>query len=237
MTKLLSSGMLYLILICTLAACGGGGGSGSPPPVVLPVPTQPSVDVGAAWRNYLNAPHNWVMPGTGNDGRAYQLTIDMKPGAARAFALTGGTASTIDQSLKLTVTGGATADSSGTLFFNTDGSIIGIYDAGACAAARDAAALPGASAVGANGPMFVLDGYASCTKASPITGTTTYSWSVQSDAGMTMFCITSKEANSSGTAVGTEVDCIETATNGNLGSKAKFAISRPDGTSINGKNY
>ena len=235
MTKLLSSGMLYLILICTLAACGGGGGSS--PPVISPEPTVTGVDIGAAWRNYLNAPHNWVMPGTGSDGRSYQLTIDMKPGAARAFALTGGTASTIDQSLKLTVTGGATVNSSGTLFFNTDGGIVGVYDDGACAAPRAATPLPGASAVGAKGDMFMLDGYASCTKGTPITGSTTFTWSVQSDAGMTMFCITSQEANNSGTVVGTEVDCIEAAANGNLGSKAKFTISRPDGTSINGKNY
>src|SRR5689334_4991692 len=108
MTKLLSSGMLYLILICALAACGGGGSSA--PPIISPEPTVTGVDIGAAWRNYLNAPHNWVMPGTGSDGRAYQLSIDMKPGAARAFALTGGTASTIDQTLKLTVTGGATVN-------------------------------------------------------------------------------------------------------------------------------
>lgn len=236
MSKLLSSGLSFLLLICSLAACGGGGG-GSPPPIVAPEPTVTGVDIGGAWRNYLSAPHTWVIPGTGSDGRNYQLTIDMKPGAARAFALTGATASTTEQTLKLTVTGGATDDSSGTLFFNTDGGMVGVYDGGACAAARALAALPGASASGTTGALFVLDGYTGCTKASPINGATTFTWSVASDVGMNLFCITSQEANSSGTVVGTEVDCIEAAANGSLGSRAKFTISRPDGTSITGKNY
>jgi hypothetical protein len=52
-----------------------------------------------------------------------------------------------------------------------------------------------------------------------------------------MFCITSEQKNGEGTDIGTEVDCIEAGASGQLGAKAKFTITRPDGNSISGKNY
>jgi hypothetical protein len=52
-----------------------------------------------------------------------------------------------------------------------------------------------------------------------------------------MFCITSKQQDSTGAAIGTEVDCMEANANGTLGAKAKFTITRPDGNSISGRNY
>jgi hypothetical protein len=223
-----------------LSGCGGGGG-GSPAAVVAPTPTVPapaSVDIAAAWSNYVNAPHSWTMRGQGTDARGHQMTVEMKPGANAPFPMTGSSGQTVLQTLRFTIDGANTVSSVGTLFF-TPQTMIGVAtDDGACLVSRSAmAALPGASAVGTSGAMFVLEGYAGCAISGQKLGTTTYKWSVQTEGSLTLFCITSEQQNGDGVDIGTEVDCIEAAANGTLGAKAKFTITRPDGNSISGRNY
>lgn len=224
-------------LAALLAACGGGGG-GAPPPVIAPGPVVSSIDVAAAWRNYVGAPHSWTMRGKGTDARAYELTVAMKPGASAAFPLTGSTGQTIAQSLRFAIDGANSVSSDGTLYFTGD-TMIGVATTdGACAGARGAmSALPGARTAGANGPMFILEGYAGCSVMGRKLGTTTFTWSVEADGALTMFCIKSHQQNGDGVHIGTEVDCMEASTNGTLGSKAKFTITRPDGNSMTGRNY
>jgi hypothetical protein len=226
-----------------LAACGGGGGGGTPaggafpPPVVSPGPVVATVDVAAAWRDYLTVAHSWKMTGKGSDGRGYELAVDMKPGPTATFAMTGSSGQTIDQSIRFTIDG-ATNVTNGTLFF-TNNTFIGVASTdGACAPARGAmAALPTAASVGQQGELFVLEGYAGCRITGQKLGTTTFSWSVQEDAGVNLFCITSKQQNAEGANIGSEVDCIEATAGGTLGNRAKFTISRADGQSITGRNY
>ena len=231
---------LPLATLALLAGCGGGGSS---PPLVIspappPVPVIAGVNVASAWRNYVTTPHSWTMRGQGTDAHAFELTVVMKPGGSAAFALTGSTGQTISQSLRFSIDGANTVTSDGTLYFTND-TMIGVATTdGACQGARSAmAALPTAGAVGQSGPMFILEGYAGCTISGQKLGTTTFSWSVEKDAATTMFCITSKQQDSNGANIGTEVDCIEASTDGTLGGKAKFTITRPDGNSITGRNY
>lgn len=225
-----------------LAGCGGGGG-GSPagggtiPPVISPGPVVATTNVAAAWRDYLTAAHNWKMAGKGADGRAYELAVDMKPGAGATFAMTGSAGQTIEQSVRFTING-ATNVTNGTLYFTND-TFIGVASTdGACAPARGAmAALPAAATVGQQGDLFVLEGYAGCRITGQKLGTTTFSWSVQEDAAVNLFCITSKQQNAEGANIGSEVDCIEASASGTLGNRAKFTIIRADGQSITGRNY
>jgi hypothetical protein len=228
---------LPIVTLAMLAACGGGGGA-SPPPVVSPTPTVASTNVAAAWRNYVTAPHSWTMRGQGTDKRAYDMTVDMKPGPSAKFPMTGSTGQTIAQTLRFAIDGANTVSSDGTLFF-TNETMIGVATTdGACAGARGAmAVLPSAGSVGESGAMFVLEGYAGCTISGQKLGTTTFKWSVEKDAELTMFCITSQQQDASGANIGTEVDCMEASADGTLGSKAKFTITRPDGNSITGRNY
>lgn len=238
----------FLAITLLVPGCGGGGGGAVAPPAQnLPDPPAPApapapepapaIDVAAAWRNYVSAPHSWTMRGQGSDARPHEMTVEMKPGATAPFPMTGSSGSTTVQSQRFTIAGASTS-TVGTLFF-TPQTMIGVAtDDGACAAARSAmAALPGASTVGANGPMFVLEGYAGCTISGQKLGTTTYKWSVEADAGLTLFCITLEQKNGERTDIGKEVDCMEASPDGTLGARARFTITRPDGNDISGKNY
>jgi hypothetical protein len=226
-----------ITFIFMLSGCGGGGGNG-PAPQILPTPVVPTVNVAAAWSNYVNAPHSWTMRGQGSDARAHEMTVEMKPGASAAFPMTGSSGQSVSQTFRFAIDGANTVSTNGMLFF-TPQTVIGIVsDDGACLVARSAmAALPGASRVGAGGPMFVLEGYAGCTIAGEKLGTTTYKWSVQEEHNLALFCITSEQQNSDGVDIGTEVDCMEASPDGTLGAKARFTITKPDGNSISGKNY
>lgn len=224
-----------------LAACGGGGGgSGAlPPPVIAPGPVVTGgVDVGAAWRDYLGVAHTWTMRGQTSDSRAFELSVIMKPGANRSFTLTGTSGQTIDQSIRFTVAGANTVSSDGTLFFNS-AAIIGVSTTnGACFGLRGAMpTLPGASAVGSNGAMFTLDGNAGCSTGGQKLGTTTYHWSIENDGALTLFCLTSRQEDASTAFIGSDAFCFEASPTGTLGAKAKFTITRSDGSSTSGKNF
>ncbi|MDL2358564.1 MAG: hypothetical protein QFF03_25240 [Pseudomonadota bacterium] len=242
MTKLARWVLPGVALALLLAACGGGSGGGGggieSPPVIPPAPAPISVNVAAAWHDYISAPHSWSMPGKGADAHAYELSVAMQPGASARFPLTGASGKTSAQSLRFSTDGVTTASSDGTLYLNGD-TLLGVATSnGACSAPRAAmAALPASSRVGTTGAMFVLNGYDGCTSAGQHLGATTFSWSIESDAALTMFCLVSRSEDASGAYSGTEVDCIEALVTGTLGTRAKFTLNRPDGASITGKNY
>ena len=220
-----------------LAACGGGGG-GAPPFIATGPVVTGGVDIHAAWRDYLGVAHTWTMRGQTSDARAFELSVIMKPGANRSFALTGASGPTIDQSIRFTIAGANTVSSDGTLFFN-GASMIGVSTTnGACFGLRGAMPnLPGASAIGSSGAMFVLEGNAGCSSSGQKLGTTTYNWSIETDGALTMFCVATRQENASTAFIGADAYCFEASPGGTLGTKAKFTITRPDGTTTTGRNF
>jgi hypothetical protein len=204
---------------------------------MAPGPVVATIDAAAAWRDYVSAPHTWKMTGQGADGRAYELAVDMKPGAGAPFPLNGAAGQTTEQSVRFTIDGAASG-TNGTLYFTND-NFIGIAGSdGACATARGAmAALPSAATAGQQGPLYVLDGYAGCKVSGQKLGTTTFTWSLEAEGALNLFCITSQQQNAEGASIGSEVDCVEVSAGGTLGSKARFTITRRDGQSISGRNY
>jgi hypothetical protein len=234
----------YALPVVTLAAllagCGGGGGGDTAaPPVIAPAPVVTGgVDIAAAWRNYLSVAHTWTMRGQTADAHSFELSVVMNPGANRSFTLTGASGQTIDQSIRFTVAGTNTVSSDGTLFFN-GAAILGVSTTnGACFGLRGTMpALPGASAAGTNGALFVLDGNAGCSSGGQKLGTTTYNWSVENDGALTLFCLATRQENASAAFIGSDAYCFEASPDGTLGTKAKFTITRPDGTTTTGKNY
>ncbi len=226
-------------LCALLAGCGGGGGgdSATPPPVITPGPVVATINAAVAWHDYLTAAHTWKMTGKGADGRAYELAVDMKPGASAPFPLTGSSGQTTEQAVRFTIDG-ATSGTSGTLYFTND-TFIGVASSdGACAPARGAmSALPAAATVGQQGPLYVLEGYAGCKLSGQRLGTTTFTWSIEADGALNMFCITSQQQNAEGANIGSEVDCVEVSAGGALGAKAKFTLTKANGQSITGRNY
>lgn len=242
MTTLAKRTLPITAFCALLAACGGGGGSSdsggaAPPPVITPGPVVTTIDAAAAWHDYLTAAHTWKMTGKGADGRAFELAVDMKPGAGAPFPLTGSAGQTTEQAVRFTIDGAASGTTS-TLYFTND-TFIGIASTdGACSPARGPmSAMPAAATVGQQGPLYVLDGYAGCKLTGQKLGTTTFSWSIEADGPLNMFCITSQQRNAEGANIGTEVDCVETSVGGALGSKAKFILTKADGQSITGRNY
>lgn len=233
------------VMLAALSACGGGGGGATPdvtavtpPPVVAPPPAIAGVNVAAAWNDYTTAPHSWTMQGKGADARAYDLTVALKPGAQGAFPLTGAGGQTSEQSLRFAIEGANTVSTTATLYFTADNMLGVAGPDGACAGARAAmTALPASAAVGSNGDMFILDGYAGCKTTGQRLGATAFSWSVEKDGEVLMFCLTSKQQDAAGAATNTEVDCIEASPGGALGNRAKFTITKADGNSISGRNF
>jgi hypothetical protein len=239
MTNLARVALPIVALAALLSACGGGGGGAIQlPPVIVPGPVVTGVNIGAAWRDYVSVAHTWTMRGKTSDARAFELSVVMKPGANGTFALTGASGQTIDQSIRFAIDGANTVTSDGALFIN-GATMIGVSTTnGACFGVRGAMpALPAASPVGTNGSMFVLDGYAGCSTSGQKLGSTTYSWSIENDGTLTMFCLTLRQEDGSAAYIGTDVYCVEANPSGTLGAKAKFSITRPDGSTITGRNF
>lgn len=229
---------LLFCVIASLAACGGGGGSaGNPPPIQAP--DMGDVNVAAAWHNYLSASHSWDMPGKTPDGTAYAVSVQLKPAATGTFPGASASSQTTGLTFRFSfnVTGGV--DRNDTFFYNAD-NVLGVTSAGTseCGVARGATAtVPASGAVGATGALFVLDNFDNCTNRSAANGTSTVNWSLERDAGVTMFCLTTLEDSAAGARVSTEVDCAEVGADGALGSKAKFSLTLADGRALTGRNF
>lgn len=229
---------LILNVIASLAACGGGGGSaGSLPPVQAPV--LGDVNVANAWHNYLTTSQTWTMPGKAADGTAFQVTVQLKPATASPFPVNGVSSQTTGQAFRFSFNTTGGVDRTDTFYFTAD-NVLGVVSAGSgeCGVARGTmAALPMAGALGSSGALFVLDNFDACANRTVSGGTSTVNWSVEADAGITMFCLTTIEDNAKGVRVSTEVDCVEVDRAGTLGAKAKFALTLADGRSLAGRNF
>jgi hypothetical protein len=244
MSKLSNCALLPTIVAVLLAGCGGGGGSPglpgpspAPQPAPVPPPTLNSVDVAAAWHNFLTTPMSWTMPGKEATGRAFEITVETRPGPGTIFSMTGVSSQTLAETLRLSLTGANTVSSNDTLFFNND-TIVGFaVDNGGCEVPRAIAVLPHASPVGASGAFFTVDGFAGCTLQGQKLGSTIRSWSIQVDSNILMFCMGAQEESAAGFPIGSNLHCIEASANGTLGARAKFSMSMPDGSTLNGRNF
>ncbi|MEO7493843.1 MAG: hypothetical protein ABIT83_20445 [Massilia sp.] len=237
MSKLPRLALLFSV-IASLAACGGGGGSaGSAPPIQAP--DLGDVNVANAWHNYLTTPQTWDMPGKAADGTVFQVTVQLKPAAASAFPVSGASSQTTGQAFRFSFNTTGGVDRNDTFYFNGD-NVLGVVSAatGECGVARAVMpALPAAGSLGSNGALFVLDNYDACATRKVSGGTSTVNWSIDTDAGVTMFCLTTYEDNAKGVRISTEVDCVEVDRAGTLGTKAKFALTLADGRSLVGRNF
>jgi len=231
---------LALPMAALLAACGGGGDDGdtstgtqNPPQAVA------SVNVAAAWRNFLTGTWNWTATGIGPDGKKYTFSVATKPGAPGTFSLTGESGATSIQTSRVSVEGGNSATSTQTPYYS-GANLFGIrYDDGTCSIVpRLPSAIPGASPIGSSGDFATSSEYATCTLPlqSPVS-TTTNHWTIESDSGVTLFCITATTRNRAGQITEKEQDCLEAAADGTLGKRAKFTIYLSDTLSVVTRNF
>lgn len=233
-----------------LAACGGNdddnksnGGNGNgiqTPPVLPPASTGVSVDVAAAWRQYLSTPRTWEIGGSQN-GNAFSLALVLTPSGQTTFPGNGQLAQSTTETLRLTFAGNAAVNTEGRLFYNDSG-LIGIVGGtgpnATCAIVRaPASQLPSSGVVGANGTIVTLDNFNACGTNAQRVGSVTLNWSVQQDLAVTLFCLTTIRQDTNGATVGSQTACVQSTANGQLGGSARLTLRRPDGTEIAGKNY
>ncbi|MFL6708621.1 MAG: hypothetical protein ACJ8HI_10490 [Massilia sp.] len=251
MSKLIKSALAFSAMAVLLTACGGnndgdnagtnGGNNGiQSPPVLPPASTGVTVDVAAAWRQYLGTPRRWDISGN-QGGSNFILSLVLTPGGQTTFPATGQVAQTTTESLRLSFAGLASANTDGTLFYTND-SLIGILGgSGAnatCAVVRTPfSALPTSGAVGANGTVVSLDNLNGCSSTAQRVGSVTLNWSIEQDLAVTLFCLTTIRADAAGATAGSQTACVQSNAQGQLGSSARLTLRRPDGSVISGKNY
>jgi hypothetical protein len=213
----------YLLASLLLPACGGGGGDDTPAPP--PVVGATSVNVAQAWINLLTADRVWTTTGTGPDGRAYVLSIRSLPGPSGTYQRTGEFGQTTQHVSSATVGGQPPVTSTQTLYFNGT-NLFGIeYDDGSCSIVPTLASpVPGASPIGSTASLATSYDFNTCSPQPFDDGVTSNDWSIESDAGVTLFCITSQQYDVAGTIIGKEQTCIEAMADGTLGSKARLTI-------------
>lgn len=246
--------LAFSAMALLVTACGGrndddelsnnnsnNNGSGiQSPPVTPPASTGVTVDVAAAWRQYLSTARRWDISGNQN-GSAFNLALVVTPSAQTTFPGNGQVAQTTTESLRLTFAGVANANVDGTLFYNND-SLIGIVGGSganaSCAVVRTPfAGLPSNATVGSTGTVVTLDNFNACTTNAQRVGSINLTWSVQQDLAVTLFCLTTVRLDQTGTTTNSQTACVQSNAQGQLGAGARLTLRRPDGTEITGKNY
>lgn len=222
-----SSWLLSAATAIVLSACGGGGSD---------TPAAPTTyAVNAALGHLLVTGGSWPMTGTAN-GQSFTLTIAFAPAAAGPFPVNGAMSAQSLQTITL-VSGGSSSGGTQTVYFDaTTHAFFGLQADGTCSVATANTALPATAAVGASGAIFSESDLDGCAGTSTVLGTTANTWSLVSDTGVALLCWDSDAKDSAGTPNGTESICFETAADGTLGSKARFALNA-SGLAITARNF
>jgi len=213
------------VIAAALAACGGGGDA---PPATYAV--------NVAQRHLLVDGGSWTMNGTGPNGVAFTVTMDFAPATTGPFPVSGATAG---QSLQtFTVQASGSSDSAAqTIYFDPlNLALVGAESGGTCSVGNSSAALPASAMLGAGGTFFSGSDLDGCTGASNTVGSTTIAWALESDHGVALLCWNLAFKDALGAPSGTQSNCVEVATDGSLGTRARFAVSAL-GLTVTARNF
>jgi hypothetical protein len=191
---------------------------------------QPTYDAASAWRNLLTGTNSWALNGTGSDGKSYQLTFATKPGPTSVFPYTGASGARAEWTLAGKVNGVPDPVDVNYLFFNaTTYGLFGLQNVteGTCSSATAGPPLPTAALLGASGALHNQNYYVGCTPSSTLDGTSTATWSIESDNGNILFCSSEISRSNSGAIMSNNSFCFQTDSNGTLGTKARIVFSEP----------
>jgi len=213
-------------------ACGGGG-----PDAGIPATTQYAVQ--SAWRNLLNANASWTVTGTASDGKAYQIVFTAAPKPAAAFAPTGASGSVSEQFDRLTQNGTVLTSGTSHLYFNaaTLAQLGSDNGDGTCNVSQSNTALPTVATVGATGAFESENQLASCSAGAAVTGSTVYTWSLEAEKGMALFCLDATEYDAAKVMVASGAQCFEMATDGTLGTHARVSLTVRGAFTLVARNY
>jgi hypothetical protein len=233
--------VLVALATAVLSACGGGGGdagSGPPPPAAGPT----TIDAAAAWRNFITTNQNWIVGGVGNDNKGYVINITLTPGTAQVFPLNGTTYATTTAAVATRIGGIDIPTTSNISYFNPTTYVLAgtrNTDANAaptCSETTASVVPPTSAAIGSSGALQTFNDRNGCLSTSTSEGTSTTTWSVESEAGITFFCLNTTTRNLAGAVEATESDCVQSAADGTLGPKARVSLSQAGGFTLVARN-
>jgi len=229
---------IAIAAMALLSACGGGGDDAGANPFIPPTD---DFAVGAGWTNLLRSGGSWTVDGIGSDGAAYEATLQIAPATAAVFPLdaTSYDRTTILSTLKRNGTSQGTTTVE--YFRETDDRLAAARQAASgsqvCALSTSNALPPTAAKVGASGALAALDNYNSCTSGALVTGTTTARWSLEFERGVVLLCVASEARDTTSQLTASQEDCVEIATDGRLGTRARITIEVPNQLSLTMNNF
>lgn len=234
--------LLVALSASVLAACGGGGGDagGGPPPPPPPAPT--SINAAMAWRNFVTTSQSWSVTGLGSDGQTYTLGLVLTPGGTQMFPVNGNNYATTTASVQLRIGNLAVQSSNSISYF--DGSTFVLAGTrntvppspSTCSVATAATVPPTSAAIGASGALHTFNDLNGCLNSSPSEGSSTTTWSVESESGITYFCLNTTSRNLNGLVESTEADCVQAAADGTLGAKVRVTLTQSGGFTLTARN-
>lgn len=219
-------------LIALLVGCGGGGGYADPGPGAAPY------DLPTAYRHLLTTAANWSVSGAGSDGANYRIDVSVQPRPPAVFPVSGVTGAVSDTFQRLVRNGTVLVEGTTRSFYNTTTlASIGTDEGdGSCTVATSNTALPATAQVGATGAFASHNELASCQPGSAVTGSSTTTWSLETDAGYTFLCLHTALRDAAGASAGTGAQCVEIAANGTPGTRARVNVNIP-GFGLVARNY
>jgi hypothetical protein len=218
----------WIVLACAalLSACGGGDDDSGTSPFIPPTD---EFAVLAGWQNLLTVGGTWELSGVGSDGASYEATIKIAPAAAAVFPPSG--ESFARTTVLASVSRNGVLDSASTLEYFRDVDLRvqaarRTIEGTVTCAQTTASALPLTVAkIPASGPLATMDNLSPCVLGGVVDGTTTITWSLEFERGIVLLCLNSEAVDLlTGQATGRESDCIQIATDGTLGSRARVTI-------------
>ncbi len=221
------SWILATMAALVLTACGGDGDS-SPAPV----------SVATAQRHLLVDGGAWTLTGSGADGAPYTMNMTFTPLAAGTTIVSGAAFPRSQQTFAI-VQGGVTVSSGGPTY-SFDAASLAIVQSdngdGTCSLATANTAPPASASVGAGANLYALSDLDGCTGAASTVGTTTTTWSLESDKNVVLLCANSTSKDLSGSTTATLSICVQAAPDGSIGTKARVTIAAL-GVSTTARNF
>ncbi len=212
----------------TLTACGGGGGD----PFVPSMPSlEDAYDITRILFILLTGTGSYTVGGVGSDGALYEMTIRFEPDSDSLFPFTGLPGARSNKTVTLKRNGAVVATVSDSTYY--DRNTLTVHGSsssdGSCSVVTSSTPPPSSASPGSGGTLDTSTDYIACTSGAPARGSTTRTWSIETEVLTTTvyFCSHETSRDLAGAVTATESVCLQVSRDGSLGSKARVTRSTP----------
>jgi hypothetical protein len=228
------SKMYSAAVFATLTACGGGGGD----PFVPSVPSlEDAYDITRILFILLTGTGSYTVGGVGSDGALYEMTIRFEPDSDSFFPFTGLPGARSNKTVTLKRNGVVVTTVTDTTHY--DRNTLTVHGSsssdGSCSLVTSSTAPPSSAAPGSGGTLDTSTDYAGCSSGAAARGSTTRTWSIETEALTVYFCSHETSRDLAGSVTATESVCLQVGRDGSLGSKARVTRLMP-GSSLTARN-